>query len=186
MVKSYQNEGLNVYINDVAFDAQNKPLIFYVTSKGPEPGPQNAPYTYWVAYWSGKNWQFSEVAQSDHNYDMGSFVATKNVWRILAPSVTSPQAYNTGGEMAFYESLDKGKTWIKKKEITQNSAFNHSYPRKTLNAPADFTAIWADGHGRKKSVSALYFCNEKGVVFRLPHVMKADFETPQRITKTGF
>jgi len=45
LVKDYQKEGLNVYINDVAFDAKNNPIILYITSKGPEPGPQNAPYT---------------------------------------------------------------------------------------------------------------------------------------------
>lgn len=181
LVRNYQKEGLNVYINDVAFDAQNKPIIFYITSKGPEPGTENAPFTHWVAYWNSKNWQFSEVAQSDHNYDMGSIVETKKKWRILAPSVSSPQAYNTGGEMVVYESSDKGKSWIKKKQITKNSAFNHSYPRKTVNAQAGFLAIWADGHGRKVSESSMYFCNKKGNVFRLPRMMVADLESPQQV-----
>lgn len=181
LVKDYQKEGLNVYINDVAFDAKNNPIILYITSKGPDPGPQNAPYTWNVAHLKNQNWMFYEITTSDHNYDMGSLYVEGNLWRIIAPTEPSPQAFNTGGEIVLWESSNEGKTWIKLKQLTKNSRFNHSYPRKPLSAHSDFYAFWADGYGRKVSESNLYFADYKGHVYQLPQKMISEFEKPKLI-----
>ncbi len=183
LVRDYQKEKLNVYINDVAFDAKNQPIILYITSKGPEPGPQNAPYAWWIAHFSQNQWQFSEITQSDHNYDMGSLYVEGDSWRIIAPTQNSPQAFNTGGEIIVWESNNQGKTWKKVKELTKNSQYNHSYPRKPIQAHPDFYAFWADGHPRKPSPSSLYFANKKGEVYKLPETMNQEFQNPILIKK---
>ncbi len=34
-------------------------------------------------------------------------------WRIIGSTETGPQPYNTGGEVAIWKSVNKGKTWTK-------------------------------------------------------------------------
>ncbi len=80
--------------------------------------------------------------------------------------------------MVIWVSKNQGKTWQKQLSLTQNSAFNHSYVRRPLNAHPDFYAFWADGHARQPSESSLYFSNQKGEVFRLPREMKQTKQTP--------
>jgi len=180
LVKDYRSEDLNVYINDVAYTTDGKPVILYVTSKGPDPGPNQGLHTWHIARFDGKNWPITPVTTSDHNYDMGSlYIESKNSWKIIGPTETGPQAYGTGGEVAVWRSTDQGKTWQKEAELTKNSAFNHSYIRRPQYAHPDFYAFWADGNARQPSVSTLYFANKKGEVFRLPKVMKSSLEKPQ-------
>jgi hypothetical protein len=182
LVKEYRSEGLNVYINDVAYDMQGHPIILYVTSKGPDPGPNQGPHTWSTAYWTGKMWEINAVTTSDHNYDMGSlYIESQNSWKIIGPTERGPQPYGTGGEVAVWVSNNQGKTWQKQANLTPNSAFNHSYVRRPLNVHPDFYAFWADGHARQPSESSLYFSNQKGDVFRLPRRMKNEFETPIRV-----
>jgi len=176
LVADYASKGLNVYINDLAFDENGNPVILFVTSKGYEAGPQNCPHDWNVAYWNGHSWDISYVTTSDNNYDMGSlYTEESNAWRIVGPTEPGPQLYNTGGEMAMWKSTDKGKTWIKVKQLTVNSEYNHSYARKPMNVNPGFYSIWADGHGRQPSGSRLYFSNKKGDVFRMPVIMKKDW-----------
>ncbi len=183
LVRDYQKEGLNVYINDIAFDSKNQPIILYITSKGPDPGPKNAPFTWWIAHWNEKQWQFSEITTSDHNYDMGSLYVEGKTWKIIAPTGNGPQAFNTGGEVVLWQSENMGKNWKKIKQLTQNSKFNHSYPRKPIDAHTDFYAFWADGHGREPSNSTLYFSDKNGNVYQLPKTMTKDFEKPILLRK---
>lgn len=181
LVKDYRAEGLNVYINDVAFDAAGHPVIFYLTSKGHESGPENAPHAWHVAHWTGQRWAIHDVAQSDHNYDMGSLYVEGETWRIIAPLRPGPQSYGTGGELTLLESRDKGKTWRNVRDLTANSPRNHAYPRRPLGVNPDFYAYWADGNARRPSFSALYFCNRQGEVFQLPPQMTGDVEKPKRV-----
>ncbi len=175
LVKDYAKEGLNVYINDVAFDDQGNPAILYVTSGGYEAGPSNDPRIWNLAYHNGKEWSFSEITNSDNNYDMGSiFLEEDGTWRIIGPTQPGPQAYNTGGEMVMWVSRDQGKNWEKVKNLTSGSEKNHSYARKSITPHPDFYAFWADGHGREPSESSLYVANKEGEVFRLPENMKRD------------
>lgn len=192
LVKDYQSLNQNVYISDVAHDAQGYPAILYITSKGPEPGPERGPYEWHVAHWTGKAWAFYNVTTSDHNYDMGSlYIETDattpdhgrsgETWRIIGPAGTGPQAYNTGGELSVWISRDRGQHWQLAQSLTRNSAHNHSYPRRPVGAQADFYAFWADGNGRKPSASSLYFCTKNGQVFRLPGEMSGPMAKPEPV-----
>ncbi|MHC4556784.1 MAG: BNR-4 repeat-containing protein [Planctomycetota bacterium] len=179
LVHDYQAEGLNVYLKDIRFDRQQRPVILFLTSKGYEAGPKNDPRTWITARWTEKNWQIRPAFVSNNNYDMGSlYIEDDQTWRIIAPTETGPQPYNPGGEIAMWVSKDLGKTWSKIKQLTKESPYNHTYARRPVNAHPDFYAIWADGHGRKPSQSSLYFCDKAGNVRILPRNMNQEFMMP--------
>jgi len=183
LVKEYKSQGLNVYINDLAYDKAGRPVILFITSKGYQAGPEEGPRQWHTARYDGNTWIIQPVTTSDNNYDMGSLeIDKKGIWRIVGPTVPGPQKFNTGGEMVLWTSKNQGKTW-QSEQLTFNSVYNHSYARKPVHVHDDFFAFWADGDGRKKSESRLYFCDKKGNVFMLPKVMKADFEKPLKIKK---
>jgi len=178
LVHDYQAEDLLVYLKDIRLDKEGRPVILFLTSKGYDPGPQNDPRTWRIARWTGEKWEIRPAMTSDNNYDMGSlYLEEDGAWRIIAPTETGPQPYNTGGEMAMWISKDKGKSWEKIKQLTKNSPYNHTYARRPVNAHPDFYALWADGHAREPSESTLYFCDKEGNVRVLPREMKAEFET---------
>ena len=180
LVHDYQTESLNVYLKDIRFDSQDKPIILIVTSKGYESGPKNDPRTWTTVHWTGLMWQIRPVCTSDNNYDMGSLhIEEDGTWRIIGPTETGPQPYNPGGEIAMWVTHDEGITWIKVKKLTQNSPRNHTYVRRPVNAHPDFYAIWADGHGRQPSQSTLYFCDKQGNVRVLPREMTDEFAKPE-------
>lgn len=182
LVHDYASEGLNVYINDLNFDMQGHPVILYVTSKGYEAGPENDPRQWNTARWTGEDWEILPVTTSDNNYDMGSlYIEQDGTWRIMGPTETGPQPYNTGGEIALWESRDQGRNWVKVKQMTTDSRFNHSYVRRPVHAHSDFYALWADGHGRKPSKSRIYFADQAGRVYRLPEKMNQQKVKPPRI-----
>jgi hypothetical protein len=182
LVYDYYNENRNVYIMDVNFDDEDKPVILYLTSKGYESGPKNDPRRWYTAYWTGKDWKINSITDSDNNYDFGSiYVEKNNLWRIIGTTEKGPQAYNTGGEIAVWLSRDFGTTWNKEKQLTTGSEFNQCYPRRPVNAHPDFYALWACGHGRKKSASTLYFCNKNGDVFELPRQMDSKHQKPKQL-----
>jgi len=183
LVHDYQKEGLNVYLKDIRYDKSGYPVILYITSKGYQSGPKNDPRTWTTAQWMGRKWEIRPAFTSDNNYDMGSLYLEKGgTWRIIGPIETGPQPYNPGGEMAMWTSNNCGKNWKKIKPLTKNSPRNHTYARQPVHAHPDFYALWADGHGRKPSLSYLYYCDQKGIVFLLPRKMKAEFEKPIQIT----
>jgi hypothetical protein len=179
LVHDYQAEGLRLYVMDIAFDAQSRPTILYLTSHGYESGPKNGPFTWATARWTGSEWQIRRVTESDNNYDMGSlYIEADGLWRIIGPTEPGPQRYNTGGEIALWTSADQGVTWKKVRQLTQGSKYNHGYCRKPLAAQPDFYSIWADGDARRPSESRLYFCDRDGNVRMLPPTMTADLARP--------
>lgn len=178
MVKDYEEEGKLVYINDLNFDAAGNPVVLIVISNGFQPGPKGNPREWMIVHWKNGQWHFNKVCNSTHNYDMGSLYVENNHWQIIGPTEPGPQLYGTGGEMTVWESNDEGKTWIKKRMLTQNSLRNHSYARRPVAAHPDFYSFWADGDADKLSASHLYFCNKKGVVYTLPYNMETDFAKP--------
>jgi len=182
LVHDYETEGLNVYLKDIRFDQRGAPAILFVTSRGWESGPKNDPRTWRVARWTREGWDIRTVTTSDNNYDMGSlYLESDTTWRIIGPTETGPQEYNTGGEMATWLSRDAGQTWTKVKTLTRNSERNHTYARRPVNAHPDFYALWADGHGRKVSESNLYFCDKKGTVWSLPRQMEDNIARPRPV-----
>lgn len=180
LVDDYQSAGLNVYLKDIRFDADEQPVILFITSKGYESGPKNNPRTWTTARWTGTTWQIRPAFTSDNNYDMGSlYIEDNETWRIIGPTETGPQPYNPGGEIAMWVSSNLGQTWEKVKQLTKDSLRNHTYARQPVNAHPDFYAIWADGHGRKPSSSSLYFCDKQGNVRVLPREMSEDLVKPK-------
>lgn len=114
---------------------------------------------------------------------MGSiYVEANGNWKVIAPTEPGPQPYNTGGEMAMWVSRNEGKKWKKVKQLTKNSIYNQTYPRRAVNANPEFYAFWADGHGRQHSDSRLYFADEKGNVYILPAKMTGKFAKPELYT----
>ena len=179
LVHDYYNKDLNVYMKDITYDQENRPVILYITSKGFEAGPKNDPRTWHTARWNGNDWIINDITTSDNNYDMGSLYIEENgTWKLIAPTETGPQPYNPGGEIAMWESKDKGQSWSKVKQMTQNSDYNHSYARRPQNAHPDFYAFWADGHGRQASESRLYISDKEGKVFQLPEKMEQEMGKP--------
>jgi hypothetical protein len=174
-------EGLLVYLKDLDFDAQGRPVILFLTSKGYESGPKNGPRTWRTARWTGKDWEFRTLTTSLNNYDHGSlYIEPGGTWRVIAPTEPGPQRYNPGGEVVLWTSGDRGGTWTKAKQLTHDSPRNHTYVRRPLNAHPDFYALWADGNAREPSESFLYFTNQNGDhVWRLPSKMDGDSARPE-------
>lgn len=178
LVKDFTSLKLNNYLLDVNLDQNGRPLILSVSSKGPEPGPQNGKRDWHFFYTDQKNktWKSTVITASDSNYDMGSiYVEGKKTLKVIGPTSQGPQAYNPGGEVVSWVSKNYGESWKVAKELTLHSERNHSYVRKPNNAADDFYGFWADGNGRKPSESRLYFTNKKGEVFILPRTMTGDF-----------
>ncbi len=179
LVYNYEAKRQNVYIMDMTYDNEGNPVIFYITSKGFESGPENGPRVAWTAHWSGTKWDIQPLCEVDNNYDFGSiYVEPDGLWRMIGALDDGPQRYNTGGEMSLWISRDQGHTWMKERQMTQSSSVNHCYPRRPINANPDFYSYWANGNGRKKSQANLFFSNQQGDVFQLPRKMKNDWEKP--------
>jgi hypothetical protein len=182
MVHDYQSEDLLVYVKDMGFDDEKHPVILYLTSRTYESGPQSGPQVWRTARWTGENWEFRDVTQSDNNYDFGSLYLESGLWRIIGATEPGPQKYNTGGEIAMWTSADRGKTWNKVKQLTRDSQYNHTYPRRPVNAQPDFYALWADGNAREPSPSRLYFTDREGShVWQLPSHIDGDAAKPEII-----
>lgn len=181
LVKDYEAEGRMVYINDLNFDSNGNPVVLAVVGKHHQPGPQGDPREWFIVHWKDGKWNYSKVCESTHNYDMGSLYTEGKTWRIIGPTEAGPQRWGTGGEMALWESVDEGRTWKKTRQLTANSERNHSYARRPLNAQAAFYSLWADGNADKLSVSELYFCDDKGEVWRLPYAMTSQMQKAERL-----
>lgn len=180
LIHNYESEGLLVYMKDMVFDKAGRPAILFLTSKGYESGPKNDPRTWRMAKWTGEDWKLSDITTSDHNYDMGSiYIESNDVWKVIAPTLKGPQAYNPGGELAIWISRDQGDSWKLDKQITHDSEYNHTYVRKPLYAQDDFYAFWADGNARQPSDAHLYYCDAQGNVFELPEDMPEASEKPK-------
>ncbi len=184
LIRDFQAEGRLVYMKDLDFDEAGNPVILIVTSSHHMPGPQGDPRTWMIVRWDGTQWIYHEVTNSTHNYDMGQlWLESDELWRIYGPTEPGPQPWGAGGEVALWESTDKGATWSKVKQLTCKSPLNHSYVRRPTNAHPDFFAFWADGNTYTKSPSRLYFSNRAGdAVFQLPTEMNEDWETPVPMT----
>jgi hypothetical protein len=182
LAHEWQREGLNVYMKDLVYDAQGRPVVLVVTSKGYESGPENGPRRWVAAHWTGDAWELKQICTSDSNYDTGSLHIDGNTWTLIAPTEQGPQPYNPGGEVAVWRSEDGGESWERLRQITRESEYNHTYVRRPVNAHPSFAGFWADGHAREPSISGLYFCDIDGEqVHRLPSQMQDETERPELI-----
>tara|TARA_R110000868_G_scaffold79850_4_gene227063 strand:+ start:60243 stop:61655 length:1413 start_codon:yes stop_codon:yes gene_type:complete len=177
----YASQNKNLYLKDMGFTAEGYPACLYIRSNGHEPGPKSAPYEWCVTKWNGAEWKTIVVTASDHNYDMGSLFIEEDGWKIVGPTEKGPQEWGVGGELAIWQSNDKGESWEKIKTITEHSTFSHSYVRRPVNYKAPFSFFWADGDSHQLSKSELYFGNFKGEIWKMPYTMTEDFERPIKI-----
>jgi hypothetical protein len=182
LVRDYRAEGKLVYLKDLNFDRDGRPVVLYLTASGYEPGPKGGPREWFTARWTGAGWEVRPFATSDHNYDHGSlYVEPDGTWRVIAPTAAGPQPFGTGGEMVLWVSRDQGRTWETIRQLTRGSRRNHTYSRRPVDAHPDFYALWADGDAFGPSGSALYFCDRAGRVRRLPAEMAGDTATPEDV-----
>ncbi|MBI5384945.1 MAG: BNR-4 repeat-containing protein [Verrucomicrobia bacterium] len=181
LIYDSRKEARLVYLKDLNFDAQGRPVILFLTSKGFEPGPANGPREWKTARWTGAAWDIRALTTSGNNYDHGSlYIEADGTWRVIAPTDLGPQPYNPGGEIVMWTSRDQGRTWQRAKQLTRNSSRNHTYARRPLDAHPGFYALWADGHARQPSESCLYFTDRDGThVWRLPARMDGEFAVPE-------
>jgi hypothetical protein len=162
LVRDYASEGKLVYLRDVKYTRDGRPVILYVTSKGFEPGPDNAPHRWHTAVWTGEVWEIRDAFLSDNNYDHGELWVGDGEWRVIAPTGRGPQPWNPGGEVEIWGTTDEGLHWNRIQQVTRNSPYNHTFCRIPYKARPDFAAFWADGHAREPSPSALYGCDLDG------------------------
>jgi hypothetical protein len=183
LVHDYQTAGLNVYLKDLRYDSDDRPVLLFITSRGYQSGPRNDPRTWTLARWDGSRWQMSPITTSDNNYDMGElWMLSPADWRIIGPTATGPQPWNPGGEIEMWQSTDRGKSWDRRRILTTNSPRNHTYVRRVLDGHPEFVAIWADGHGRQPSESSLYFSDIEGNAWRLPRNIDGDRSSVEAVS----
>ncbi len=183
LVKDYFTTENNVYIKDVSFDGDGNPIALYLVGDGHQPGPDNGVKEWRVTYWDGTVWRDHKVAESDHNYDMGSLFVDGGKWQVVIPSGQPPQAWAGGGEVVIWKSKNEGKSWKLAKKVTSHSRYNHNYIRKVVNGRAPFEYFWADGDPNQLSKSELYFGDLKGNVWKLPYHMDQPWEKPMKRKK---
>lgn len=179
----YESRKKNVYLCDALADDEGNPACLYVTSDGHEPGPKNGFREWRILFRRGGEWVDRKIADSDHNYDMGSLVVDGRTWRIIAPTDPGPQVYGSGGELVMWESTDRGLTWKRKKQLTTHSVRNHNYVRRVVNGRSPFMYFWADGDPKNFSPSYLYVGDENGRVWQLPYDMKHPEEKLQQLDR---
>lgn len=183
-VAEYESRKRLVYLKDIQYTPEGHPVILYLTSDGWESGPENDPRIFTTARWTGSEWEIHPVTSADNNYDFASlYIEEDGTWRVIGSTETGPQPFNTGGEMALWVSRDQGQSWDLAQHLTSNSEYNHTYPRRPLNAHSGFYALWADGHARQPSPSRFYFTNRQGHVYRLPDQIEegTDWILPERV-----
>lgn len=183
LVRDYEKDKKLVYLKDIAFDGDARPVLLYLTSDGYQSGPAGGTRQWHTARWTGAAWEYHPLTTSDHNYDHGSLTIERDgSWQVLAPTEPGPQPFGTGGEMVLWRSKDRGATWAKVRQLTRASTRNHSYARKPVDAHPAFYALWADGDAFAPSDSSLYFTNRAGDrVWRLPAKMTADEQAPEPV-----
>jgi hypothetical protein len=182
LVRDYRSEKQLVYIHDLGLAAAGHPVILYTTSAKHVPGPPSEPRSWTIAHYDGRQWHFHLITSANHNYSTGALWVEGRNWMVLGPTEKGPQALGSGGEIAFWTSRDAGRTWKKQRDVTRQSARNHNYVRRVVNAHPDFAAFWADGNPDTQSPSFLYFSDREGKsVWRLPYDMKAARARPERV-----
>jgi len=173
----YESKLRICYLKDLQYTKEGHPVILHLLAPTWRSGPTDPARQFVLARWTGSEWKTSVVTDADNNYDFASlYIETDGTWRIIGTTEPGPQEYNTGGEMAIWISRDQGETWRMVQQVTRDSEYNHTYPRRPLNAHPDFYALWADGSGRELSPSRLYFMTRDGDAFQLPPVIEGDAE----------
>jgi hypothetical protein len=112
---------------------------------------------------------------------MGSFFVSENEWKVVGPTKPGSQDWGVGGELEIWQSKSEGEKWKKKKQLTKNSKYSHSYVRRPVNYKAPFCFFWSAGHSHNFSKCELYFGDFEGNIWKLPYNMESDYVKPEKI-----
>ncbi len=86
LVHDFAKQKKLVYLKDLNYDADDRPVILFLTSSGHLPGAESGPHAWHTARWTGTKWEIHPFATSDHNYDHGSlYIEPGGTWNIIAP-----------------------------------------------------------------------------------------------------
>lgn len=196
-VHNYSAEGRLMYGIDITFDDENHPVLLYLTSSDYRPGPAGEPRTMHTARWTGSSWEIRDMPPSAtalstavHNYITGSIRIVGNEWHVLAPTgadssirATMPKRFwGHGGEIEHWLSTDRGASWSKVREVTENSVRKHGYIRFPEDGAGKFGAFWSDGNPESLTECHLYFGTADGTRYwELPYHMTADDAKPVEV-----
>ena len=109
LVHDYQAEKKLVYIKDVNFDADGRPVVLFLTSKGISPARKTAPANGRPRAGPGTRWIDPPV--HDLGPQLRPRLALHRARRPLArdrPDRARPQPFGTGGDMVMWTSPDQG------------------------------------------------------------------------------
>ena len=183
LVLSTRANGDLVYLKDLQFDQAGQPCLLYITSRDNLSGPAGGDRQWWFARFDGQQFHHHRLTTSDHNYDMGELaLQADGSWRLLAPTITGPQAWNTGGELALWAAGPAGDDWHQLRQVTANSTNNHGFCRRPLRAHDDFAWFWADGDARRPSRCHFYFADMTGQAYRMPSTASAQWCQPEMLS----
>lgn len=176
-----ESQGELLFTHDLAFDAQGRPVVLFLTAKGFKPGPAAGRRAWMTARWTDAAWDVKPLTTSDHCWDTGCLhIEADGTWRVIGPTDDGPQPWATGGAMAMWISRDHGASWTKAKVLTPGATRNHTYARRPRDAAPGFYAFWADGDALQRSTSALFFTDRDGSrVWKLPERMDAETARPE-------
>lgn len=149
--------GERVYLKDLDFTPDGRPVILYVTSPDWRPGPlQNGVRTLRVAEWTGAVWEIHDIGPVDHNYDTGSLRAIQpHGWLLVYPIKGGQFPYGTGGE-PISSLLDESFRIIASVSIGGDLAsVHHSYIRDVRRGTDTFSFFSATGNPFTPSLSRL-------------------------------
>lgn len=177
--------GERVYLKDINYDSQGRPVIMFLTSPTHVPGPlpEGSERTVRTAYWTGAEWSIQTVTHTDHNYDHGSlFVGENGNWRVIGAFIDGPQQFGTGGQIGMWTTADYGRSWSLQSQLTADQENNHTYPQRVVNGQDSFYSLWASGNAFEPSEVHFCFATKAGQVFELPFDIDTDFASPIPLT----
>ena len=174
LILDLESKGHLSYVKDLNFDADGNPIVLFLESEDFRPGPLETKRTLKVGHRVDGQWTFHTVAETDHNYDMGSLWVEGDTWRVIAPTGPGTHPYFSGGEVEQRVSTDSGRTWRHDRWLTEDSAFPHNYVRRPHNAHEGFDAFWADGDPSAPSSSHLWFSSREGDLWEFPYTIDAN------------
>ena len=161
-----------VYIKDVQFDQEGRPVLLYLTSHSAWPAVGDGRHVWWLARFNGQGWSHNRVTKSGHNYDHGSLLlVAEDDWRLLAPTDPGPQTPATGGTMVMHRSADGGKTWRRDRAVLTDPDRCHTYARRPLHAHRDLSWVWAAADAHHPGAVTLFAADAGGHTTELPRTM---------------
>lgn len=155
--KIYDSGENQVQTNDIRLDSRKRPYILGSVGLGMEDGS----WSFICLKYEEGRWQSYQIAKADHQFDTGALVIVNDDdFRAYLPT-GAVQSGEDGGAVEEWQSLDRGETWHKTKNLTPDAVYSHNYVRTVYNGQPDFRVYWSYGDSRmepeSKEVSLWYY-----------------------------